>query len=98
MPHLHLCNRAGFRDNATESGKLGHNRDIGPKSGTVPAKPGHLATMHNIMCICTRAYGCGFNVSALCDWFSDSDHSYYKCKPVNNNLKFCAGVKGVSDS
>ena len=45
MPHLHLCNRAGFRDNAAKSGKPGHNRDIGPKSGTVPAKPGHLATM-----------------------------------------------------
>ena len=45
MPHLHLCNRAGFRDNAAKSGKPGHNRDIGPKTGTVPAKPGHLATM-----------------------------------------------------
>ena len=45
MPHLHLCNRAGFRDNAAKSGKPGHNWDIGPKTGTVPAKPGHLATM-----------------------------------------------------
>ena len=45
VPHLHLCNQAGFRDNAAKSGKPGHNRDIGPKSGTVPAKPGHLATM-----------------------------------------------------
>ena len=45
MPHLHLCNRAGFRDNAAKSGKPGHNRDIGPKTGTIPAKPGHLATM-----------------------------------------------------
>ena len=45
MPHLHLCNRAGFRDNVAKSGKPGHNRDIGPNSGTVPAKPGHLATM-----------------------------------------------------
>ena len=45
MPHLHLYNRAGFRDNAAKSGKPGHNRDIGPNSGTVPAKPGHLATM-----------------------------------------------------
>ena len=45
MPHLHLCNRAGFRDNAAKLGKPGHNRDIGPKTGTVPAKPGHLATM-----------------------------------------------------
>ena len=45
VPHLHLCNRAGFRDNAAKSGKLGHNRDIGPNSGTVPAKPGHLATV-----------------------------------------------------
>ena len=46
VPHLHLCNRAGFRDNAVKSGKLGHNRDIGLNSGTVPGKPGHLATMH----------------------------------------------------
>ena len=45
MPHLHLCNRAGIRDNAEKSGKPGHNRDIRPNSGTVPAKPGHLATM-----------------------------------------------------
>ena len=45
MPHLHLCNRAGIRDNAAKSGKPGHNRDIGPNSGTIPAKPGHLATM-----------------------------------------------------
>ena len=44
VPHLHLCNRAGFRDNAAKSGKPGHNRDIGPKTGTVPAKLGHLAT------------------------------------------------------
>ena len=35
MPHLHLCNRAGFRDNAAKSGKPGHNRDIGPKTGTL---------------------------------------------------------------
>ena len=47
MPHLHLCNRAGFWDNAAKSGKPGHNRDIGPKTGTVPAKPGHLATMES---------------------------------------------------
>ena len=46
VPHLHLCNRAVFRDNAANSGKPGHNRDIGPNSGTVPAKPGHLATMY----------------------------------------------------
>ena len=54
MPHLHLCNRAGFRDNAAKSRKPGHNRDIGPKTGTVPAKPGHLATMHGIgdFCVC----------------------------------------------
>ena len=45
MVHLHLCNRAGIRDSAAKSGQLGHNRDIGPNSGTVPAKPGHLATM-----------------------------------------------------
>ena len=45
VPHLHLYNRAGFRDNAAKSGKPGHNRDIGPNSGTVPAKPGHLPTM-----------------------------------------------------
>ena len=45
MPHLHLYNRAGFRDNAAKSGKAGHNRDIGPNFGTVPAKSGHLATM-----------------------------------------------------
>ena len=41
VPHLHLYNRARFRDNAAKSGKP----DIGPNSGTVPAKPGHLATM-----------------------------------------------------
>ena len=41
MPHLHLW------DNAAKSGKPGHNRDIVPKIGTVPAKPGHLATMHS---------------------------------------------------
>ena len=43
-----LCNRAGFRDNAAKSGKPGHNRDIGPNSRTVPAKPGHLATMRRV--------------------------------------------------
>ena len=52
VPHLHLYNRAGFRDNAAKSGKPGHNRDIGPNSGTVPAKPGHLATM--ILCFWTN--------------------------------------------
>ena len=39
--------RAGIRDNATKSGKPGHNRDIGPNSRTVLAKQGHLATMLN---------------------------------------------------
>ena len=34
VPHLHLCNRAGFRDNSAKSGKPGHNRDVGPNSGT----------------------------------------------------------------
>ena len=33
MPHLHFCNRAGFRDNAAKSGKLGHNRDKGQIPG-----------------------------------------------------------------
>ena len=51
MPHLHLCNRAGFRDNAAKLGKPGHNRDIGPKTGTVPAKnrdcPGQTGTLGN---------------------------------------------------
>ena len=42
-PHLHLCNRAVFRDTATESGNLGHNRDIRQNSRTVPAIPGRLA-------------------------------------------------------
>ena len=60
MPHLHLCNRAGFRDNAAKLGKPGHNRDIGPKTGTVPAKPGHLATMH-IM----RVLELGFNFNIM---------------------------------
>ena len=46
VPHLNLCNWAGFRDSAAKSGKPGHNRDIGTNSGTVPAKLGHLATMH----------------------------------------------------
>ena len=49
VSYLHLCNRAGFRDNAAKSGKPGHNRDIGPKTGTVPAKSGHLATMIHVL-------------------------------------------------
>ena len=60
MPHLHLCNRAGFRDNAAKSGKPGHNRDIGPKSRTVPAKPGHLATMK--LRLATYDFQCGDTV------------------------------------
>ena len=39
------CSRAGFQHSAAKSGKPGHNRDIGPNSGTVPAKLGHSATM-----------------------------------------------------
>ena len=35
MPHLHLCNRAGFRDNAAKSGKPGHNRDCPGQTGTL---------------------------------------------------------------
>ena len=45
VPHLHLCNRGGFRDNAAKSGKPGH---IGPNCGTVLAKPGYLATMYSV--------------------------------------------------
>ena len=33
VPHLHLCNQAGFQDNAAKSGKPGHNRGIGPNTG-----------------------------------------------------------------
>ena len=45
VPHLHLCNQAGFWDNAAKSGKLGHNRDIGPNTGTV--RPGQTGTLGN---------------------------------------------------
>ena len=38
VPHLHLCNRAGFRDNAAKLGKLGHRgifRDCPGQTGTL---------------------------------------------------------------
>ena len=48
-PHPHLSNHAVFRDIATKSGNPGHNRVIGPNSGTILAIPGHLATMHSCL-------------------------------------------------
>ena len=92
MCHLHLCNRAGFRDNAAKSGKPGHNRDIGPKTGTVPAKPGHLAAMTTPGC--KGALGCATEISIAVQVafiIAGCTHvTYYKV------LKHALGIEGVS--
>ena len=59
-PHPHLCNWAVFRDTATKSGNPGHNRDIGPNSGTVPDILGELATMDVMVTDgAVRSHWCG---------------------------------------